>query len=217
MFVKGARFSLEFKVSAGHWVACAHAPPLSGSSVSIFRDCQWKIRNCLVTSSCICPKPDEVLTRISPVFPRAGHAAGQWSVCGGGQAEFHPVPVPFPLHPPRGGVLADENHDCPQAAARVLGLPVPRGHPWWRALWAHEPHDSSVWDRHRDGARGWHPAFAVLPGYVSLALWFSEVSAFLASLPCSPVPGTGSAHSITAHCSAEKVKSSLTCTYWASA
>lgn len=44
-----------------------------------------------------------------------------------------------------------------------------------------------------------------------------KCSPFFPPCPASPVSGKGSPHSITARCSFEKVKSSLTCTYCASA
>lgn len=114
--------------------------------------------------------------------PRPGHVTGQRSVCGGRQAEFCSLPFPLPLHTQRLGVCPDENHNCAQAAARILGVPVPCGHPWWRALRSDEPHDSSVWNSDRDGVCERPSTFVMCPRYILLAWTFNGAVPFCSFL-----------------------------------
>lgn len=85
-----------------------------------------------------------------------------WPVCCGWQAELPSLPLPFPLCAQRGCLCQDEDHHRAQAAARILGLPLPCAHSRRGALWAVEPLDCRVWGCYQVCVHGI---------YSSLALW----------------------------------------------
>lgn len=86
------------------------------------------------------------------------------TLCCGWQAELHTLSLPFPLCAQRGRFCQDADHHSTQAAAGVLGFPLPRAHPRRGALWPDEPLNHHMWGRHTVCVYSIYPSFALQLG-----------------------------------------------------
>lgn len=86
------------------------------------------------------------------------------TLCCGWQAELHTLSLPFPLCAQRGRFCQDADHHSTQAAAGVLGFPLPRAHPRRGALWSDEPLNHHMWGRHTVCVYSIYSSFALQLG-----------------------------------------------------